>query len=90
MWCLDLTTYFSRIGISTSGVKPPRNIPKTTKIFAITGASDSNTQDVLAKDYVKSLTDLNISAQYKSLPFVDHNKVNEIYVIEEALNELLK
>ena len=67
-----------------------KNIPKTTKVFAITGASDSNTQDVLAKDYVKSLTDLNISAQYKSLPNVDHNKVNEIYVIEEALNELLK
>jgi predicted esterase len=67
-----------------------KNIPKTTKVFAITGASDSNTQDVLAKDYVKSLTDLNISAQYKSLPNVDHNKANEIYVIEEALNELLK
>jgi len=67
-----------------------KNIPKTTKVFAITGASDSNTQDVLARDYVKSLTDLNIYAQYKSLPNIDHNKVNEIYVIEEALNELLK
>ena len=67
-----------------------KNIPKTTKVFAITGASDSNTQDVLARDYVKSLTDLNIYAQYKSLPNVDHNKVNEIYIIEEALNELLK
>jgi predicted esterase len=67
-----------------------KNIPKTTKIFAITGASDTNTQDVLARDYVKSLTDLNIYAKYKSLPNVDHNKANEIYVIEEALNELLK
>jgi predicted esterase len=67
-----------------------KNIPKTTKVFAITGASDTNTQDVLARDYVKSLTDLNIYAQYKSLPNVDHNKANEIYVIEEALNELLK
>jgi len=67
-----------------------KNIPKTTKVFAITGASDTNTQDVLARDYVKSLIDLNIYAQYKSLPNVDHNKANEIYVIEEALNELLK
>ena len=67
-----------------------KNVPKTTKVFAITGASDTNTQDVLARDYVKSLTDLNIYAQYKSLPNVDHNKANEIYVIEEALNELLK
>ncbi|NKA17509.1 MAG: hypothetical protein EBV74_06400, partial [Alphaproteobacteria bacterium] len=67
-----------------------KNIPKTTKIFAITGASDTNTQDILAKDYVKSLTDFNISAQYKSLPNVNHNNVNHVHVIEEVLNELLK
>ena len=67
-----------------------KNIPKTTKVFAITGANDTNTQDVLAKDYIQSLTDLNISAQYKSLPNIDHNKANAVHVIQEPLNELLK
>jgi predicted esterase len=67
-----------------------KNIPKTTKVFAITGANDTNTQDVLAKDYIQSLTDLNISAQYKSLPNIDHNKANAVHIIQEPLNELLK
>jgi predicted esterase len=67
-----------------------KNIPKTTKVFAITGANDTNTQDVLAKDYIQSLIDLNISAQYKSLPNIDHNKANAVHIIQEPLNELLK
>ena len=67
-----------------------KNIPKTTKVFAITGSNDNNTADVLAVDYIKSLTDININAQYKILAGLDHNGVNAVSVISEPLNELLK
>jgi len=67
-----------------------KNIPKTTKVFAITGSNDNNTADALAVDYIKSLTDLNVNAQYKILAGLDHNGVNTVSVISEPLNELLK
>ena len=69
-----------------------KNIPKTTKVIAITGAGDNNTRDVIAKDYIKSLIDLNISAQFKSSQsqFEGHEQINIPIYIEEALNELLK
>ena len=67
-----------------------KNIPKTTKVFAITGSNDNNTGDALAVDYIKSLTDLNVNAQYKILAGLDHNGVNTVSVISEPLNELLK
>lgn len=74
----DVPTWRDRNGRSAYlGAESPINyvekLPKTTKVIAITGEKDSNTQPYLAKDYVQQAKNSGIDATYIEVPGAGHN-----------------
>ncbi len=58
---------------SQSPHKYLKNVPKSTRIIAITGTSDTNTQPKLAKDYITKAKALGLSAQYIPIAGASHS-----------------
>ena len=48
-------------------------VPATTKVIAITGEKDDNTDQELAKDYIAALTARGITAKFAAVPGAGHN-----------------
>lgn len=65
-------------------------IPAGTRIIAITGGGDSNTQPIIAIDYVKRLTARGLDARYVEVPGASHNAVTRSDEFFAAIDALLK
>ncbi len=65
-------------------------IDKKTKVVAITGGNDGNTEPVLARDYVTVLKANGIDATYIEVPGIGHNGIVRTHDYETAINQLLK
>jgi pimeloyl-ACP methyl ester carboxylesterase len=65
-------------------------IPAGTRIIAITGGGDSNTQPIIAIDYVKRLTARGLDARYVEVPGASHNAVTRSNEFFAAIDTLLK
>ncbi len=65
-------------------------IDKKTKVVAITGGNDGNTEPVLARDYVTVLRANGIDATYIEVPGIGHNGIVRTHDYETAINQLLK
>ena len=64
-------------------------IDKKTKVIAITGDKDDNTEPVFAKDYIASLKAKEIDASFIKVPGVGHNGIVKTIEFETAINETL-
>ena len=60
------------------------------RIIAITGGGDSNTQPIIAIDYVKRLTARGLDARYVEVPGASHNAVTRSNEFFAAIDTLLK
>lgn len=74
----DVPTWRDRNGRSAYlGAESPvdyvQKLPKTTKVIAITGKKDTNTQPYLAQDYVQRAKNAGIDATYVEVPDAGHN-----------------
>lgn len=65
-------------------------IPAGSRIVAITGADDSNTQPAIAIDYVKRLNARGLDARYVEVPGASHNAVTRSDAFFAAIDALLK
>ena len=64
-------------------------ISKETRIVAVTGANDGNTEPIIARDYVASLKDIGIDATFIEVPGIGHNDVVRSRDFATAINQLL-
>ena len=64
-------------------------IDKNTKVVAVTGANDDNTEPVLARDYVASLKGKGIDATYIEVPGVGHNGIVRTRDFTTTISQLL-
>jgi predicted esterase len=65
-------------------------IPATTRVIAVTGSRDSNTQPVIARDYIESLRRRGLDATYVDAPGTSHNTVTRTDEFYAAIDDLLK
>ena len=65
-------------------------VPKATKVIAVTGSKDSNTFPFLAKDYVSSLKDNGVDATYIEVPGASHGRIEHTGEFKGALASLLE
>ena len=64
-------------------------INKETRIVAVTGANDGNTEPIIARDYVASLKDIGIDATFIEVPGIGHNDVVRSRDFATAINQML-
>ncbi len=65
-------------------------IDKETKVIAVTGGRDRNTEPVLAKDYVASLQGQGVNATYIEVPGVGHRGIARTQDYMTAISQLLE
>jgi ketosteroid isomerase-like protein/pimeloyl-ACP methyl ester carboxylesterase len=65
-------------------------IDKGTKVFAITGGYDRNTEPVIARDYVASLKRIGIDATYIEVTGAGHNRIEQTSEYKSVISQLLE
>ena len=65
------------------------DVPKGTKVIAVTGGGDSNTQPVIASEYVELLKRNGIEATYIEAPSTGHNGVTRSQEFFDAIEAAL-
>ena len=64
-------------------------VPKGTKVIAVTGGGDSNTQPVIAAEYVELLKQNGIEAAYIEAPSASHDSVTQSQEFFDAIEAVL-
>ena len=80
------------IGTSLSPLKFVADVPKSTKVIAITGAFDDNTDPDLAEEYVGKLKERGINAKFVAMPGIGHNynrTMRDSQVFRQALKDIV-
>jgi len=75
---------------SLSPINFHKTIPLTTKVIAITGDSDNNTREHLAKEYIAALTSRGMNARYISAINTAHNDTVNVELVTEPIKTLLQ
>ncbi len=65
-------------------------IPTSAKVIAITGSNDSNTQPVIAREYVETLKARGLDASFIDVPGTSHNGVTKVEAFYAAIDVLLR
>lgn len=79
-------------GKSLSPMKFVANVPKSTKVIAMTGELDDNTYPILAEDYVAKLQERGVVAKFVVMPDVGHNynrTMRNSKVYRQALEDIV-
>ncbi len=67
-----------------------KKVPETSRIVALTGTDDTNTQPALAEEYVELLHKRGIDARFIAVPGASHNSAFRSAQVEEAVVSLLR
>jgi poly(3-hydroxybutyrate) depolymerase len=70
-----------------------QKLPKSTKVIAITGENDSNTQPYLAKDYIERANNAGVDAMYIEVPGAGHNYRRSLmhpYIVEALKAQIIR
>ena len=65
-------------------------VPQTTRVIAVTGTDDVNTDAQLAEEYVKKLRKKGVVAEFRPASGATHNSVPRSQVFLGAVNDLIK
>jgi len=93
----DLSRYrdmrrIPHVGKSLSPLKFVTDVPKSTKVIAMTGEVDDNTHPELARDYVARLRELGVNAKFVVIPGIGHNynrSMRDSPVFRQALKDIV-